>query len=101
MTSFVNILLVILDHSLYKDHLRKVYPSVRRTVMIYVMKSEWRRNAPIKISLVVLYSIVCICGLTGNILDQHLNMLLFLNMTGQLVFFEHKLKSVKLTMHRP
>ena len=86
MTSFVNILLITLDHSLFKDHLRKVYPSAKRTVMIYVMKSEWHRNA-----LVVWYSIVCICGLTGKP-HKRLNLLLFLNMTGQLASFEHKLK---------
>ena len=68
MVLLVNILPVISDHSLYKEHLRKVYPTYQKDRIIETFKLLWRDFAPFKISLATLYSIVWIWGLTGKVL---------------------------------
>ena len=73
MASLVNILLLSSDHSLYRKHMRKVYPTLHKYYSIAIFKSSWRDFAPIKISLAVLYSIVWIWDLTGNIF-KHLHL---------------------------
>ena len=64
--SFVNILLVTSDHSLYREDIRRVFPTYQKDHIIRDFEYNWHWHAPFKISLSVLYSIVWIWGLTGN-----------------------------------
>ena len=68
MASFVNILFVTSDHSLYKEHVRKVVPTYHKYLNIVLHKFNWHNLATFKICLSVLYSIVWIWGLTGKVL---------------------------------
>ena len=66
MASLVNILSLTLDHSLYKQHIRKVIPTAQRHSIVELSKWNWHDSAPFKTSLAVLYGIVWIWGLTGK-----------------------------------
>ena len=68
MTSLINILLVTSDHRLYRKHMWKVNRIVFKSWNIRLLRIYWLEHAPFKISLVILYSIVWIWGLTGKIL---------------------------------
>ena len=71
MVLLVNILPVISDHSLYEEHLRKVYPTYQKYYIIEIFKWNWRDFPPFKISLATLYSIVWTWGLKGNSFMQY------------------------------
>ena len=63
--------------------MEKVYHTYQKFNIINTFKWTWREFAPFKISLAVLYSVVWIWGLAGNIL-KHLSLLLFLFVFDQL-----------------
>ena len=75
MDSFLNILILTSDHSLFTLHMREVWPTLTKFWILEWAKHTFSNIPPFKISLAVLYSIVCIWGLTGNIL-KHLSLLL-------------------------
>ena len=65
---YVNISILTSDHSLFKDHMKKISLAGQKSMVIVRLKWQWRNFAPFKISLSVLYSMMWIWGLTGNIL---------------------------------
>ena len=74
----VNMLLFTSDHRLFKKHMHKFWPTVQKYANLLTVKLNWRFYAPFKISLLVLYSIVWIWGLTGKILE-HLSVVIFIS----------------------